>query len=56
MIDQRENDKTCGKEKRRSAGIFSIATFNDLLIWVGVTVAVVLMILFAIGLYCLDAA
>lgn len=56
MVDQGENDKSRGKETLGSIGLLANMTFNNLLIWAGTIVAIILMILFAVGMYCLDGA
>jgi hypothetical protein len=54
MVDQGGETRSGSNGKRRFCRIFAISSFNDWLVLTGTTVAVVLMILFVIGLYCLD--
>ncbi|CAE6734408.1 hypothetical protein R69927_02270 [Paraburkholderia domus] len=56
MIAQGQNDSSSVSEKRRRAWRFANATFNDVLIWVGTTTAIVLMVLFVVGCCYLNGA
>ncbi|MFM0454674.1 hypothetical protein PQR21_30220 [Paraburkholderia nemoris] len=49
MIAQGQNDNSSVSKKRRRAWRFANATFNDVLIWVGTTTAIVLVVLFVVG-------
>ncbi len=54
----RDQDHKPGEveEERRNTVAFANATFDDVLIWTGTAAAIVLMLLFVVGGWCLDRA
>ena len=43
-------------DERRYTVAFANRTFNDVLIWIGTAAAIVLIVLFVVGGWCLDRA
>ncbi|MFM0292706.1 hypothetical protein P0D71_10415 [Paraburkholderia sp. RL17-383-BIF-A] len=55
MVSQDQDDKPGEvKAERRGTLAFANTTFDDVLIWVGTAAAILLMLAFVVGGWCLD--